>query len=172
VSGLLPVHGSARYPAVCAALFALGTGVPALRSLAPLLPDDLAWHPAPGAVYVLKLSAGDEAIWFAHHGPAQGALAAAPLSQGTHVRLLRLEEDGLHRPRLLVRVLEGSRSGERGYVARRQLRHSDRASAGAFSPALVLSLLLSAVAAATSWALATLIAERQPVRSTAPRQAE
>lgn len=172
MSGPLPAHRSARYPAVCAALFALGTGVPALRSLSRLLPDDLAWRPVPGAAYVLKLAAGDEGIWFTNRGPAQGTLAAAPLSHGTHVRLLRIEEDSLHRPRLLVRVLDGPRSGERGYVARRQMRHSDRASGGAFSPALVLSILLSAVAAATSWALATLIAERQPVRSTAPRQAE
>lgn len=172
MSGLLPVHGAVRYPAVCAALFALATGGAALRSLARLLPDDLAWHPKPGAVYVLKLSAGDEAIWFTYRGPSRRTLAAAPLSHGTHVRLLRVEEDGLHRPRLLVRVLDGPHSGERGYVARRQLRHSDRASAGTFSPALGLSLLLSAVAAATSWAVTTLIVERQPVRSTAPRQAE
>lgn len=171
MSGLLPAHGSARYPAVCAALFALGTGVPAFRCLSRLLPHDLAWHPVPGAVYVLKVSAGGEAIWFAHR-PSQETLAAASLSQGTHVRLLRVEEDGLHRPRLLVRVLDGPRSGERGYVARRQLRHSDPASAGALSPALILSLLLSAVAAATAWALATLMADRQPVRATAPRQAE
>jgi hypothetical protein len=108
-----------------------------------VLPDAMVWRLEPGRVY---------------------ALDAGPGAPSLQVRLLRVDDDGLHHPVPWVRALDGPSQGQRLHVDRWRLRDW----AGRGMPAAWLSLALGVVSGGLLWAV--LAAQR--ARSTAARQAE
>jgi hypothetical protein len=134
---------------LAAALFGAGVGITSVEPLRRALPEDMVWRLRPGAVYMIVL-----------REPA----GAAP----TDVRLLRVDDDGLHHPLPWLRVLDGPRTGDRLHVRRAELRQPAATNHWGLSVAAALSLLLALAGGATLWALLTV----QQSRSTAPRHAE
>lgn len=154
-------------------VLALASGLLTLRCWTRVVPADLVVLPRPGAVYTIEpLGDEDGGATVLTGRPEPVPPTEARLARGTQVRLLRVDQDVLHHPLPRVRVLDGPHAGARGYVPRWRLRHVAASGGLGLRPALLIGVLLSAVAAAISWAVGILVGERQRLRSTAPRQAE
>lgn len=162
-----------RAKALLAGLAGLGIGAASLGPVRALLPDDLVWRPKPGGTYVLGAIAKEETSLSWQPAASRDDGERRPPEAGTHVRLLRVERDSLHRPLMFVRALDGPHAGDRGHVTRWQVRHAEPPAWLGLTPARLMCGALAASSGAMFWAVLVLLCERpQRERSTAPRQAE